>query len=140
VPATAKDEAPPVVSLDGAPAPALPERAELAAAPRRSRARTQARTSGPSARPVDARLEEARLLEQARRELSMQPDHALALLREHAAKFPASWLEEERAAMLVRALAQLGQNEAARAALARFRARFPQSVHTPRLEHALAPH
>jgi len=129
---------PPVTSLDRAPSEPTPGgQAELAAEPRRARLRSSARSSEPRAQPIDARLAEARLLEQARRELAAQPGRALVLLREHAAQFPESWLEEEREAMLIRALAQTGQGAAASQQLAHFRTRFPHSVHTRLLDHAL---
>ena len=64
---------------------------------------------------------------------------ALALLREHDGRFPQSWLEDEREAMLIRALVSTGQSAAARARLVDFEARFPGSVHAQRLEQELAP-
>jgi hypothetical protein len=107
--------------------------------PRAQRARASApRLASEASAKSETRLMEAKLLEQARRELSSRPNHALALLREHVTQFPASWLEEERTALLIRALAETGQRAEARALLTQFQAQFPGSLHTARLAQSLA--
>ena len=128
---------PPDPSLAGAP-PAQVALPHAAVRPRRARAQTAGVPSEPSAQPRDERLLEARLLEQARQELSTRPDHALAMLREQATQYPQSWLEEERSALLIRALAETGARAEARTQLTHFEARFPSSLHARRLEQMLA--
>ncbi|MEY4507883.1 MAG: hypothetical protein RLZZ450_5 [Pseudomonadota bacterium] len=120
------------------PRPARPEDTDATRRLKRSRVQPRDLASVPGVPPNETRLLEARLLEQARKELSARPDHALVLLRDHATQFPASWLEEERAALLIRALVGTGQRLEARTELTKFEARFPGSLHTQRLEHALA--
>jgi hypothetical protein len=58
---------------------------------------------------------------------------ALALVVEHARRFPNGRLAEEREALRVRSLARAGRNEEARRAASTFSARFPRSVLLPRL-------
>jgi hypothetical protein len=117
---------------------ARPAQADSARRPKKKRGEPPRESpSSPVVAPMETRLLEAKLLEQARKELAARPDHALALLRDHATQFPASWLEEERAALSIRALAATGQRTEARAELTQFEARFPGSLHTQRLERAL---
>lgn len=123
---------------DGAEAPPL-TRPDHADAERRLKKKS-GHKSEPRVVPIDTRLLEAKLLEQARQELSTRPDRALILLRDHATQFPSSWLEEERAALSIRALVATGQRTEARAQLTQFEARFAGSLHTPRLERALIEH
>jgi hypothetical protein len=58
---------------------------------------------------------------------------ALALVVEHARRFPNGRLAEEREALRVRSLARAGRNEEARRAASTFSERFPRSVLLPRL-------
>jgi len=60
----------------------------------------------------------------------------LALLSEHAQRFPDGRLAEERDALRVQALAESGRPEAARRAAAAFAARYPRSVLLPQMEKA----
>ena len=64
---------------------------------------------------------------------------ALALIGEHARRFPSGRLAEEREAMRVRSLAGSGRRDEARRAAAAFAHRFPRSVLLPRLEKAVRP-
>jgi hypothetical protein len=68
-----------------------------------------------------------------------QPRGALEALDAHARDFPAGQMIEEREALIVQALAQSGRTSEARAAAARFRARFPRSVFLPVIEAVVAP-
>lgn len=130
----------PEAAADGAVSAAVTPAVETEGAGQTKRLRrlSRERPEKPSAQPVDTRLLEARLLEQARKALSARPDHALALLHDHETQFPASWLEEERAALVIRALVATGRRPEARTRLTSFEARFPGSLHTERLARALA--
>lgn len=81
--------------------------------------------------------DELALLERARRDLAARPRVALRRLRQHQRAFPESLFAEERDAMHVQALAQLGLGEQARVRARAFRRRFPSSAHTRRVELAL---
>jgi len=59
---------------------------------------------------------------------------ALALVAEHARRFPKGHLTEEREALRVRSLAALGRRHEAHRAAAAFAVRFPRSILLPRLE------
>jgi hypothetical protein len=61
------------------------------------------------------------------------PARALILLDEHARRFPAGALGEERDASRVASLCALGRNAEARAAAARFLGAFPNSPHAARV-------
>jgi hypothetical protein len=117
VPATASPPPYPAASL-----PRMPERPiiDLPDAPRPS---GRAATSGSR-----AAREELRLLEQARTAVA-QEDFMAAnrLLAEHAHRFKAGWLAEEREALRVRVLAGLGRRDEARRAAAAFETCFPRS-------------
>jgi hypothetical protein len=61
----------------------------------------------------------------------------LALVREHARRFPHGRLAEEREAMRIRSLAASGRADEARQAAGEFSRRFPRSVLLPRLQQVL---
>lgn len=118
-----------------AAAPALPPVAEaapaashLASAPVRSAA--PATSTQPPA--LDA-ARDAEILQDARRALASNPSRALNLTRDHELHFPASPLTEERQALQIEALANLGRRAEAAGALAGFTTRFPRSIHARRL-------
>ena len=71
-------------------------------------------------------------LEYARRDFSV----ALALVREHARRFPRGPLAEEREALRVESLVGLGLTAEARRLAAAYAARFPRSVLLSRVEEA----
>jgi hypothetical protein len=77
-------------------------------------------------------IAELRLLQRAR-DVMDRGDFGAALrpINEHARRFPNGWLSEEREALRVKALAEIGRNEEARRAASAFRARFPRSVLLP---------
>lgn len=80
---------------------------------------------------------EVRLLERAQDALRANPAQALSLADEHARRFPRGMLAQEREVIAVEALAKLGRTDEARARAARFKARFPGSSHTRRLDALL---
>lgn len=103
----------PVVPPIAAPAPAVPVPAEAS-----SRAPTD-----------DAARAELRLLRQARAAVT-RADYtgALRVIGEHGRRFKNGRLTEEREALRVKSLAELGRNDEARRVAAAFQARFPRSV------------
>jgi len=79
------------------------------------------------------------LLEAAQRELaSGRAASALSLLDEHARRFPAGALSEERIAARVLSLCALGRHEAARQSANAFLAASPRSPLIPRLRGSCA--
>lgn len=80
---------------------------------------------------------EARLLEQADADLRRGDAHAaLARLAEHATKYPAGALREEREGVRVVALCRAGREEEGRRAAERFLARSPRSALATRIRAA----
>jgi hypothetical protein len=61
---------------------------------------------------------------------------ALSAISEHERRFPAGHLSEEREALRIKALAGSGKDGEAQRAAAKFRAEFPNSVLSPRIEAA----
>lgn len=83
-----------------------------------------------------ATWDEPQLIERARKALASEPRRALLLTQEHQRRFPAGALSVERDVIALEALAHSGQTaEAKRRALA-FEAKYPKSIHLPRV-HAL---
>jgi hypothetical protein len=78
---------------------------------------------------------EVDLLFQARQLRRSAPRKALALLDEHAARFADGMLAPEREVIAIEILRALGQDEEAAQRLARYRTRYPQSLHLPGLEN-----
>jgi hypothetical protein len=66
------------------------------------------------------------------------PASAIAALEQHARRFPAGQLEEEREALWIQALAAAGAADEARARADRFRRRFPDSIQRDAVAAALA--
>jgi hypothetical protein len=66
-----------------------------------------------------------------------ESDVALAALSRHAARYPAGALVEEREALAIRVLVDLGRYEEGRTRGRRFRVRFPKSLMLPAVEAAL---
>ncbi len=92
-------------------------------------ASAEVRDEGPQA--------EVKLLERAQDALRSQPAEALALCNDHAKRFPSGMLVQEREMIAIEALSKLGRKDEARARADRFKARFPGSSHTRRLETLL---
>ncbi len=87
-----------------------------------------------SASPGAPLPNEGAILLRARQQLGTDPGAALALTDEHARRFPSGSLTQEREVLAIEALTRLGRTSDARARLAAFRDRFPQSPHISRLE------
>jgi hypothetical protein len=90
--------------------------------------------AGTSAAPSS---EEVRLLRSARQALGELPARALALTEEHARRFPRGMLAQEREAIAVEALAQLGREGQAKERARSFFSTYPSSPHRSRIERAL---
>jgi hypothetical protein len=84
----------------------------------------------PSAEPPRSTLVDERLLlDRARQQLaSEEPARALVFLEQHAKRFARGELTEEREAMRINVLVQLGRSEEAKTRGAAFAARFPSSI------------
>ncbi|MES1208369.1 MAG: hypothetical protein ABUS79_20725 [Pseudomonadota bacterium] len=128
-------------TFDDREAPAAPtsggQRRDLRApAPKSGRAAKSMRAarSPVTLQPGDAELHLLRRAEAA----YVRGDQraTLALVSEHAQRFPYGRLAEERDALRVQALAECGRPEAARRAAAAFAARYPRSVLLPQMEKA----
>jgi len=74
------------------------------------------------------------LLERAKARVDSDPQSALALVDEHAVRFPAGMLVQEAEVIAIEALAHAGSTAAAASRLARFRQRFAGSAYLPHLE------
>jgi len=85
-----------------------------------------------------ATWDEPQLIERARKALASDPRRALLLAQEHQRRFPAGALGVERDVIALEALARSVQTaEAKRRALA-FEAKYPKSIHLPRVHALLA--
>src|SRR6185437_12473589 len=82
---------------------------------------------------------EIELLQRAQGALAASPAQALALTREHTARFPGGAFSQEREVVAIQALLRLGQREEARARGARFVATYPGSGYRRRIEALLGP-
>ena len=113
-----------------APLPQLERRANIAARPVDRRCHHQTRS--PSGAPPRLLRAELELLRRAHAAYASQEyTGALLVLAEHAHRFPSGRLAEEREALRVRSLADVGRKDEARRAAANFAARFPRSVLLP---------
>jgi len=85
-------------------------------------------SSAPAITSEASLREEERLLRIAHEALAAgDPEGALAPTAQHAARFPHGALTEERLALRIRALAQLGRNEEATALVVKMRSDYPRS-------------
>jgi hypothetical protein len=73
---------------------------------------------------------ELALLLEARKQSHRDPDAALRLTAEHARRFPRGVLAPEREVLAIEALRALGATREADERLRRFRATYPDSLHT----------
>jgi hypothetical protein len=80
-----------------------------------------------------ATWDEPQLIERARRALAADPRRALQLAQEHQRRFPAGALSVEREVIVVDALARSGRTGEALRRARSFEARYPQSIHLPRV-------
>jgi hypothetical protein len=82
--------------------------------------------------------DEPQLIERARKALAADPRRALALAQEHQRRFPAGALGVERDVIMLEALARTGQTAEARRRALAFEAKYPSSIHLPRVRALLA--
>jgi hypothetical protein len=79
--------------------------------------------------PRSTLVDERVLLDRARRQLaSDEPARALVFLEQHARRFARGELTEEREAMRINVLVQLGRKDEAKVGGDAFAARFPNSI------------
>jgi len=119
--------------------PATPETAVKAPEPPAAELPVEAKS--PDRRtPKDAATtwDEPQLIERARKALSTEPRRALALAQEHQRRFPAGALGVERDVIALEALARTGQTAEARRRALAFEAKYPSSIHLPRVRALLA--
>jgi hypothetical protein len=84
---------------------------------------------------------ELRLLQSATKAIQDDdPKKALAICDQAAASYPDGVLAQEREALAIRALVSLGRADDANARAAAFRAKYPNSAHTPRIDQILSAH
>lgn len=120
------------------PVPAVAE--ENADAVKQARQkRTKQASSTPPPAPVQDRLaEERQIVERARRALSAgDSSSAMAEVQRHAQRFPRGMLSEEREALRIRAVAQMGDKTRAKRMYEQFRKRFARSIFVDSIEAAL---
>ena len=114
-------------------APFEPEPPASAANPRSATPRASAAHSG-----LADLAEQQALLDQARAAFGRSDyPSTLALLHRHYQRFAKSVLGEERAALVIKALAASGRMAEARANAQRFKAQFPQSLLLPSVNDSL---
>jgi len=82
--------------------------------------------------------EELVLLGEAQRALPKDPELALALVREHERRYPNGLLGQEREAVAVSALWEIGRRDEARRRAARFAEQHPRSTYLGRMQRMLA--
>ncbi len=82
--------------------------------------------------------DEVELLSRAERLLRSEPSTALRLAEQHAKRFRASLLGQEREAVAILALSKLGRIDEARARERAFERTYPASPHTRRLRRAVS--
>jgi hypothetical protein len=82
--------------------------------------------------------EEVSLLERANRALAKSPALAVTLADEHARRFPASGMDQEREVIAITALVNLGRTLDAQKRAMRFSRAHPSSVYQGRIDKALA--
>ena len=133
---------PPVSPAPAAPLPAHTVREQSSQTPAEPAATAEvAEIPSPPTNPVKelpALWDEPQLIERARKALASEPRRALSLTQEHQRRFPGGALAVERDVIALEALARSGQTaEAARRARA-FEAKYPKSIHLPRVRALLA--
>jgi hypothetical protein len=101
-------------------------------------ANSAASENRPSAAAHKPALSEAALLERARAALASDPARALALTRQHQARFPSGVLKQEREVIAIEALRRLGQSKAASERAGSFEQAFPDSAHRRAVEGGLS--
>lgn len=127
-----------------APAPASTPEPRATPAPamraRRERAVSHRRNDSPVVAPAHAAVDpdaELALLTRAEQALELKPALTLAILGEHAQRFPEGVLAQEREILSIDAELALGRKVAASARARGFLLRFPSSPHRHRFESML---
>lgn len=87
---------------------------------------------------VAASWDEPELIERARKALAADPRRALTLAQEHQRRFPSGALSVERDVIALEALARTGQAAEARRRALAFEAKYPKSIHLPRVQALLS--
>jgi TolA-binding protein len=94
--------------------------------------------SGKTTLDIEAYTKELRVLQPARQAVARgEYGAALASIADHQNQYPSGKLAEEREALRVKALLGLGRTAEAQRAGAAFRARFPRSALTKRIDTLL---
>jgi TolA-binding protein len=135
-----RQAAPPVVSIEArsaAPTASAPA-VETALAPSNRVAPSGSSRVQLAAPPSSQSGEdEIAVLQEARRLVASNPSAALALSRDHAARYPRSRFREEREALVVQALLRQGRTAEATNRFRAFERSYPRSAYRRRLEAAL---
>jgi hypothetical protein len=124
------------VTAPNSPRAALPAASSEPSSPPRELVEPRTRPL-PASSAEDPLTAEAGLLEQARRSLASDPALSLALLDEHARRFPRGMLHVEREVLAIDALVRGGRRAEAEARAARLRAAAPGSLYQARLARIL---
>lgn len=120
---------PPTTAPEVAPANKARRPPSLRRTPKVGEAPLAAQVSDPPA--------ELRLLTPARQLVAIRPDRTLALANEHETSFPRGTFVQEREMLRIEALTRLGERARARAYARAFRAQYPHSAHSQRLDALL---
>jgi hypothetical protein len=133
----------PVVVANPVPEPTTPAPAPMQAPPRRRASKTPSKAdvqpAAAASSPTPELGDEMPMLTQARKALGAgQANQALALVREHADRFPSSKLSDLRAVIEVEALCATGNRAKARQMAEAFVARHPGAAAAAKLERACA--
>lgn len=116
------------VRMPSAVIPEAPAPASIEAPTRAPSPRSTARIETPSSAPADTLVEETRIVGEARRALAKgDAREALALLDDHATRFPKGTMIVDARALRVRSLCAIGRTDDARAAATALAAEFPES-------------
>ena len=94
--------------------------------------------TAPTDRSDPTLADEVKLIDGAQRALQSEPRRALALVEEHARRFPDQLLEQEREVIAVAALVKLERKAEAAERAQRFLSRFPRSAHAVRMRAVAA--
>jgi hypothetical protein len=134
-----RKQAPEIAALVPAPVPtpiASPRRRSQTAVSMRPRV---VAPIAPVASPASDADDELRLLGEAQRAVPRDPERALAIVREHERRYPGGLLAQEREAVAVAALWQVGRRVEARQRAERFAEEHPRSTYLGRMRNILAP-
>jgi hypothetical protein len=131
------DDAPPSEALPAASSPPAPADDSLLKVERtptpveRPAPSTLMRTTPPTSGSGDSLGAESSLIGAARSKIDVSPGDALALLDEHARRFPRGALDAERDFLRIKVLRRLGRIGEARERARRYETNHPSSPYTP---------